>query len=51
MYAIEIVELPQERKEGDVLTISDSGESLALTRKETAARRSKNKKMQDNLWE
>ena len=50
MYAIEIAELPQGAKEGDVLTISDSGE-LSIDQKETAARRSKIKKMQDNLWE
>ncbi|MCI9575113.1 MAG: DUF3006 domain-containing protein [Clostridiales bacterium] len=50
MYAIEIAELPQGAKEGDVLVISDSGE-LSVDTNETASRRSKIKKMQDSLWE
>ncbi len=50
MYAIEVAELPPGAKEGDVLRISDEG-ALSIDAEETAARRTKIKKMQDSLWE
>lgn len=50
MYAIEITELPEEAKEGDVLQISDDG-TLTINRDATEQRRSKIRKMQDSLWE
>lgn len=50
LYAIEIAELPQGAKEGDVLEISDDG-TLSINEGATNLRRSKIKKMQDSLWE
>lgn len=50
MYAIEIAELPQGAKEGDVLEISEEG-TIHIDAKATERRRSKIKKMQDSLWE
>lgn len=50
MYAIEIAELPQGAKEGDVLEISEEG-TIQIDAKATQQRRSKIRKMQDSLWE
>ncbi len=50
MFGIELNELPQGVKEGDVLDISDDG-VIAINREKTEVRRSKIKKLQDKLWE
>ena len=50
MFGIELNELPQGGKEGDVLDISDDG-VIAINREKTEVRRSKIKKLQDKLWE
>lgn len=50
MFGIELNELPQGVKEGDVLDISDDG-VVTINREKTEVRRSKIKKLQDKLWE
>lgn len=48
-FAIEIVDLPKEIREGSVLNISDSG-IISIDKKETDDRREKIKNMQKDLW-
>lgn len=49
-FGIEVSELPQGAKEGDILEISDEG-TLSINTEATDARRAKMKKKQDALWE
>ena len=48
-FGIEVSELPQGAKEGDVLEISEEG-TLSINVEATNDRRSKMKKKQDALW-
>ena len=48
-FGIELSELPKGAAEGDILDINDEGE-LSVNAEKTAARRSKMKKKQDELW-
>lgn len=48
-FGIELAELPQGAKEGDVLEIDEEG-VLTINVEETNARRAKIKKKQDALW-
>lgn len=49
-FAIEITELPQGAKEGDVLDVNDAEGTLRINAEATAQKRSKLKKMQDKLF-
>lgn len=49
-YGIELSELPQGAKEGDVLKVSDDG-TLSLDEAATKARREKIRKLENSLWE
>ena len=48
-FAIEISELPQGAKEGDVLDVDDAEGTLSINVEATAQKRSKLKKLQDKL--
>lgn len=49
-YGIELSELPEGAKEGDVLVIGDDG-TLALDAQATKARREKIRKLETSVWE
>ncbi|MDD5953078.1 MAG: DUF3006 domain-containing protein [Oscillospiraceae bacterium] len=49
-YGIDITELPQGAKEGDVLVIGDDG-TLTLDEAATKSRREKLQKLQKSVWE
>lgn len=48
-FGIDLAELPQGAKEGDILEISEDG-TLSINVDATKARRDKIKKKQDSLW-
>ncbi len=50
-FAIEISELPQGAKEGDVLDIDDNEGTLSINAEATAQKRSRAKKKQDKLFQ
>lgn len=49
-YGIELTELPEGAKEGDVLRIGDDG-TLKIDQQATKARREKIQKLQNSVWE
>jgi hypothetical protein len=51
LFAIEISEMPEGAKEGDVLDINDSEGTLSINAEKTAQKRSKVKKFQDKLFQ
>lgn len=49
MFAIDIAELPNDTKSGDILVISDAGE-IVVDQNKTKMRKDKINKLQDELW-
>lgn len=49
-FAIEKAELPAGAAEGDVLNVDDAAGTLSINAEETARRRSKTKKLQNDLF-
>lgn len=49
LFAIGQEEMPANVKEGDAVIINDEGE-IAIDAQETARRRQKTKKLQNDLW-
>ncbi|NLJ30365.1 MAG: DUF3006 domain-containing protein [Clostridiales bacterium] len=49
-FAIEKAELPRGASEGDVLNVDDAEGALSINAEETARRRSKAKKLQNDLF-
>lgn len=51
LFAIEITEMPEGAKEGDVLDVNDAEGTLSINAEKTAQKRSKVKKLQDKLFQ
>jgi hypothetical protein len=50
-FAIELLELPKDAKEGDVLDVNDADGTITINTEATAQRRTKVKKLQDKLFQ